>query len=87
MMSPVPCTLTASWVSVTKAGGLSDAPGAERSLNGEDGDTVTHMMRTYHCVSVTSQYPMKSSWNQEMIIGKQYNHSFMFDSCIAHFVH
>ena len=36
------CTLTASWVSVTKAGGLSDAPGAERSLNGKDGDAVTH---------------------------------------------
>ena len=33
--------LTASRVSITKAGGLSDAPGAERSLNGEDGDTVT----------------------------------------------
>ena len=37
------CTLTASQVSVTKAGGLSDAPGAERSPNGEDGDAVTHI--------------------------------------------
>ena len=35
------CTLTASWVSVTKASGLSNAPGAERSLNRKDGDTMT----------------------------------------------
>ena len=27
---PVPCTLTVSWVSVTKAGGLSNTPGAEK---------------------------------------------------------
>ena len=33
--SPVPCALTASWASVTKASGLSDAPGAERSPNGK----------------------------------------------------
>ena len=33
--SPVPCTLTVSRASVTKAGGLSDALGAERSLNGK----------------------------------------------------
>ena len=33
--SPVPCTLTTSRVSVTKAGGLSNAPGAERSPNGK----------------------------------------------------
>ena len=46
MMSPVPHALTASRVSVTKAGGLSDAPGAERSLNGKDGDTVTHVTCT-----------------------------------------
>ena len=32
---------TASRVSVTKASGLSDTLGAERSLNGKDGDTVT----------------------------------------------
>ena len=32
-----------SRVSVTKAGGLSDALGAERSLNGKDGDTVTYV--------------------------------------------
>ena len=32
-MSPVRRALTASQVSVTKAGGLSDAPGAERSPN------------------------------------------------------
>ena len=30
-------------MSVTKAGGLSDAPGAERSPNGKDGDTVTYV--------------------------------------------
>ena len=35
MMSPVPCALTASWMSIAKAGGLSDAPGAERSPNGK----------------------------------------------------
>ena len=33
--SPVPHTLTASQVSVTKAGGLSNAPGTERSPNGK----------------------------------------------------
>ena len=43
MMSLVPHALTASWVSITKTGGLSDAPGAERSPNGKDGDTVTHI--------------------------------------------
>ena len=43
MTSPVPYALTASWMSVTKASGLSDTPGAERSLNGKDGDTVTHV--------------------------------------------
>ena len=37
--------LTVSRVSITKAGGLSDALGAERSPNGEDGDTVTHSSR------------------------------------------
>ena len=41
MTLPVPHALTVSQVSVTKAGGLSDAPGAERSPNREDGDTVT----------------------------------------------
>ena len=44
MMSPVPRALTASRVSVAKAGGLSDAPGAERSPNVKDGDTVTHII-------------------------------------------
>ena len=39
----VPRALTASQVSVTKAGGLSDAPGAERSPYGKNGDTVTHI--------------------------------------------
>ena len=43
MMLPVPCTLTTSRVSITKAGGLSDALGAERSPNGKDGDTVTYV--------------------------------------------
>ena len=43
MTSPVPHALTTPQVSVTKAGGLSDAPGAERSPNGKDGDTVTHV--------------------------------------------
>ena len=43
MTSPVLRTLTASRASVTKASGLSDAPGAERSPNGEDGDTMTHI--------------------------------------------
>ena len=33
----VPCALTASRVSVTKAGGLSDTPGAERSPDGKTG--------------------------------------------------
>ena len=37
----VPRALTVSQVSVTKAGGLSDAPGAERSPYGKNGDTVT----------------------------------------------
>ena len=32
--SPVPCALTASRVSVTKAGGLSDAPGTESHRTG-----------------------------------------------------
>ena len=41
MMSPVPRALTMSRVSVAKASGLSDAPGAERSPNGKDGDNVT----------------------------------------------
>ena len=41
MTLSVPCALTASQVSVTKAGGLSDAPGAERSPDGKNGDTVT----------------------------------------------
>ena len=41
-MSPVPHTLTTSRASVTKAGGLSDVPGAERSPNGGDEDTVTY---------------------------------------------
>ena len=36
MTLPVLHTLTMSWVSVTKAGGLSDAPGAERSPNRKD---------------------------------------------------
>ena len=36
MTLPVLHTLTVSQVSVTKAGGLSDAPGAERSPNGKD---------------------------------------------------
>ena len=35
MTSPVLCTLTMSRMSITKAGGLSDAPGAERSPNGK----------------------------------------------------
>ena len=42
-MLPVLRALTTSRVSVTKAGGLSDTPGAERSPDGEDGDTVTHV--------------------------------------------
>ena len=33
-MSPVPCTLTVSQLSITKAGGLSDTPGTERSTGG-----------------------------------------------------
>ena len=41
-MLPVLCTLTASWVSITKAGGLSDTLGAARSPDGKDGDNVTH---------------------------------------------
>ena len=36
------CTLTASRLSVTKAGGISDTPGAERSTGGGNGDTVTY---------------------------------------------
>ena len=40
MTSPVPHALTMSQVSVTKAGGLSDTPGAESSPNGKDGDTM-----------------------------------------------
>ena len=43
MTSPVPHALTTSRMSVTKAGGLCDAPGAERSPNRKDGDTVTHV--------------------------------------------
>ena len=35
MMLPAPHALTASWVSVTKAGGLSNAPGAERLPDGK----------------------------------------------------
>ena len=42
-MSPVPCTLTASQLSVTKAGGLSDTLGAESSTGGGSGDTVTYV--------------------------------------------
>ena len=34
---PVLCALTASQVSVTRAGGLSNTPGAERSLDGKTG--------------------------------------------------
>ena len=41
MTLTVPRALTESWVSVTKAGGLSDALGAERSLGRKNGDIVT----------------------------------------------
>ena len=37
MVLPVPCTLTASQLSVTKAGGFSDTPGAERSPDRKTG--------------------------------------------------
>ena len=43
MTSLVPHTLTASQVSVTKAGGLNNAPDAERLPNGKDEDTVTYI--------------------------------------------
>ena len=60
MTSPGPSALTASRASVTKASGLSDALGAERSLNGEDGDTVTHrcMEVHYRMFLVTIGYPL-----------------------------
>ena len=41
MTSPVLHALTASQLSVTKAGGLSNTPGTERSTGGGNGDTVT----------------------------------------------
>ena len=43
MMSPVPCALTASRLSVTKAGGLNDVPVAKRSTGGEVRNAVTHV--------------------------------------------
>ena len=55
MTSPVPHALTMSRVSVTKAGGLSDAPGAERSPNGKDGDTVTYVFDG-NCEKVSCLY-------------------------------
>ena len=45
MMLTVPRGLTVSRVSITKASGLSDAPGAERSPGGKTGDTVTYVTR------------------------------------------
>ena len=60
MTSPVPHALTASRVSVTKAGGLSDAPGAERSPNGKDGDTVTQdffkIQSSFSVQSITKKF-------------------------------
>ena len=54
-MLSVPHTLTASRVSVTKAGGLSDTPGAERSPDGKNGDTVTHIWGEHRCAHPTTQ--------------------------------
>ena len=49
MMLTVPRGLTVSRVSITKASGLSDAPGAERSPGGKTGDTVTHVWQRGMC--------------------------------------
>ena len=48
MMLSVPHALTTSWVSVTKAGGLSDAPGAERSPDGKKWRYCDTYFRVFH---------------------------------------
>ena len=47
-MLPVPCALTASRLSVTKVGGLSNTLGAERSTGGGNGNTVTYIYLRPH---------------------------------------
>ena len=59
MTSLVPHALTTSRVSITKAGGLSDAPGAERSPNGKDGDTVTHVRSMALTKLCFGRFPIK----------------------------
>ena len=44
MTSPAPHALTTSWVSLTMAGGLSNAPGAERLPDGKT-ETLWHMAK------------------------------------------